>query len=85
VSRITEISISHNRVSFWLLSVGGSWGSTPFKRRSASSAPLQRTSHRAASSLSPLADREFGGMMFCEYSGDPKNKLLDAIHQGMRQ
>jgi chitinase len=32
-----------------------------------------------------VTDRGLGGMMFWEYSGDPKNKLLDAIHQGMRQ
>jgi chitinase len=31
------------------------------------------------------ADRGLGGMMFWEYSGDPKNKLLDAIHEGMKQ
>lgn len=30
-------------------------------------------------------DRGLGGMMFWEYSGDPKNKLLDAIHEGMMQ
>jgi GH18 family chitinase len=32
-----------------------------------------------------VADRGLGGMMFWEYSGDPKNKLLDAIHEGLTQ
>ncbi len=32
-----------------------------------------------------VTDRGLGGMMFWEYSGDPKNKLLDAIHEGMKQ
>jgi chitinase len=30
-------------------------------------------------------DRGLGGMMFWEYSGDRKNALLDAIHEGMTQ
>jgi chitinase len=32
-----------------------------------------------------VSDRGLGGVMFWEYSGDPKNKLLDAIHAGLTQ
>ncbi len=32
-----------------------------------------------------VTDRGLGGMMFWEYSEDPKNKLLDAIHEGITQ